>query len=297
MVRVPASRRVAMTRDQSASAVMISGPVPQSRSPPEMKASPMRWLVRPSRAAISCKRPRPCPSGRLAPDAQDAGEMRDGRHRRFSVRPSPSRSGRADGGEPAVGAPDMGRGGGQLQVCAIGRHRVDGQARAAVAVAVDHDDFGPAIAVEIGETGGDILEHLGPRQGDAGNATVGAELDGERVGLDPVAEDGMGVARGGIFVPGGGGALRGVGSGERAFHRRIAPGRGFAGRSREGICKPQGRREERAAGGTGPTAQRVTRRHRGASQICFSGICTTRPSSASETLSWQVRRERSGSGW
>ena len=31
-------------------------------------------------------------------------------------------------------------------------------------------------------------------------------------------------------------------------------------------------------------------------QICFSGICTFSPSSASVTLSWQVRRERAGSG-
>ena len=39
------------------------------------------------------------------------------------------------------------------------------------------------------------------------------------------------------------------------------------------------------------------RRQRGAPhQICFSGICTTSPSSASVTLSWQVRRERAGSG-
>jgi hypothetical protein len=42
-------------------------------------------------------------------------------------------------------------------------------------------------------------------------------------------------------------------------------------------------------------ARQGTRRHR-RSQICFSGICTTSPSSASETLSWQVRRERSVSG-
>ena len=37
-------------------------------------------------------------------------------------------------------------------------------------------------------------------------------------------------------------------------------------------------------------------RQRPLHQICFSGICTTSPSSASLTFSWQVKRERWGSG-
>ena len=61
-------------------------------------------------------------------------------------------------------------------------------------------------------------------------------------------------------------------------------------------------RRPRAAGAT-PAARRGRKAchtragRRGArGQICFSGIFTTSPSSASETFSWQVRRERSASG-
>jgi hypothetical protein len=50
-------RRVATIRDQSALAVIISGPSPQSRMPPVMKASPIRWLVRPVAAAIAVRVP------------------------------------------------------------------------------------------------------------------------------------------------------------------------------------------------------------------------------------------------
>jgi hypothetical protein len=38
-------------------------------------------------------------------------------------------------------------------------------------------------------------------------------------------------------------------------------------------------------------------RQRSTHQICFSGICTRKPSSASDTFSWQVRRDRDGSGF
>ena len=43
------------------------------------------------------------------------------------------------------------------------------------------------------------------------------------------------------------------------------------------------------------TRKRQPKRKR-ADQICFSGIWTTSPSNASDTLIWQVRRERAGSG-
>ena len=53
-----------------------------------------------------------------------------------------------------------------------------------------------------------------------------------------------------------------------------------------------GGRAEDPAGQAGPRAAACPHPR----QICFSGICTRSPSSASETLSWQVRRERTGSG-
>src|SRR6056297_2764165 len=82
-------------------------------------------------------------------------------------------------------------------------------------------------------------------------------VEGKRAIFDSVAEYAMGVARRRVVVAGGGNALSG------------------GGRGREG--EKECRRE--------------------AHQICFSGIWTTRPSRASDTLSWQVRRERAGSGW
>jgi hypothetical protein len=105
----------------------------------------------------------------------------------------------------------------------------------------------------------------------------------------------MGVAGGGILVPrgddaGGTAALR-----EGALHRGTDPG-WLIRRRRKAPAPASHRQDASHAPRADPAhAQQGTRRHR-ASQICFSGICTTSPSSASETLSWQVRRERSGSG-
>jgi hypothetical protein len=163
-------------------------------------------------------------------------------------------------------------------------------------VALHDDDLRPPVTVEIGEAGGEILENLGLGQGDAARDAIGkvVELGGERSGLDRVAEDAMGVAGGRILVPRGDDAGGTIGPGEGALHRGTDPGWLFTGGGGPCPGQPQAGRQPRAAGGPCAKARRGTRRHR--SQICFSGICTTSPSSASVTLSWQVRRERSVSG-
>jgi hypothetical protein len=113
-----------------------------------------------------------------------------------------------------------------------------------------------------------------------------------RVPASTVAEDAMGVAGGRILEPR-----------VRRCRRTAtcpsiaAPIQGGCRRRRRPLPRPAtGRTPATRRGRTLRKARQGTRRHRDAAQICFSGICTTSPSSASETLSWQVRRERSVSG-
>jgi hypothetical protein len=193
--------------------------------------------------------------------------------------------GRADRGKPAVGAADVWRGCEQAEALPVRRMPVDGEARTKVAVALHHDDFDPSVAVEIGEAGGEVLEDLGLGQRHAAGDAIGeiVELGDEGSRLDRVAEDAMGVAGGGILEPGGDDAGGAATLRERALHRGTDPGRLFAGGGDPCPGQPHAQRRAGAAGEPAPRAERGPRRHR--SQICFSGICTTSPSSASVTLS------------
>ena len=56
-------------------------------------------------------------------------------------------------------------------------------------------------------------------------------------------------------------------------------------------CQRQRRAAKEAVQGVFALARRCFH-----NQICFSGICTIKPSMSSLTLIWQVRRERAGSG-
>ena len=95
--------------------------------------------------------------------------------------------------------------------------------------------------------------------------------------LDRVAQDAVGIARGGVGVA----------------------------RRDDDLRRGRQRSRPRPATGTDASSARRARPRHGRArqsprpvrhQICFSGICTTRPSSASVTFSWQVRRDRSGFG-
>jgi hypothetical protein len=222
-----AIRRVATTRDQSALAVIISGPSPQVRMPPVMTGSPRRWLVRPGAAAISVRVPHPAREG--APDPQGAGEVGavdiGDLHAAVTVE-----IGRAQGRASGWRCRYWGVAASETQsVCAMAQP-IDGEPRAEVAVALHDDDLGPAVAVEICEAGGEILEDLGLGQGDPvmqfGKVV---ELGGERAGLDRVAQDAMGVARGRVFVPRGDDAGGTIGPGQRALHRGPIQGGCVAG--------------------------------------------------------------------
>jgi hypothetical protein len=192
----------------------------------------------------------------------------------------------------------MGRGGGETDnVCAwrqAHRRRAVRRGRGGV----DHDDLGPAVAIRSARRGATSSNTSVCGKGDPADAAVGVggELDGKRARFDGIAQRAMSVSRGRVFVPGGDRCLRSLGAGQRAVHRGALPRRCVAGGRAKSARQPQARRETRAAGGHLDKRATADAAPPDLPQICFSGIWTTSPSSASETLSWQVRRDRSGFG-
>ena len=121
---------------------------------------------------------------------------------------------------------------------------IDRKPGAFLQVALDHDRLGPAVAVEIGKARGDVLEDAGGRQGDPAGG-AGLHLQDQRAVFHGIAEHAVIVARGRIVV---------------------------AGADNLGL------------GGTGCGKECRSKHHATRHQICFSGMKTFSPSSASETF-------------
>ena len=125
-------------------------------------------------------------------------------------------------------------------------------------IGLDDDHLGGAIAIHIRKTRSDILEYAGFGEAQD-HPLVIAQPEGQGAPLLGFAKDTMLIAWGRL---------------------------GIAGRD------DLGRGGQRHQAKQRPLEQARPEAH----QICFSGMNTRRPSRVSETLSWQVRRERAGSG-
>jgi hypothetical protein len=215
---------------------------------------------------------------------RDAG----GRHRRFPWRPSPSRSAAPSGAKPAKALADPRGGGERDEVLAFRVTPVDGEAaRPGRSWASTDDDLGPPVTVKVHEAG-----RGSSKTSVSGKVTTGAMPKSRaRRSVPAIARrrDAMSVACVRRHRP----ARHGdSASWEPSYVAETAVCR----RGPLGGRQPKAHHQTRAAGE--PLRQKRDRGRgaTGAAQICFSGIWTTSPSSASETLSWQVRRERSVSG-
>ena len=226
------------------------------------------------------------------PDAQHLGQMRAIDIGNFGVTVAieiacPHR------GKPAVAAADGRRCSDQA-----GAAVVDGEPRAFPPVTLHHDDLRQPVAIHVGETRCDILEDMTVwqrRLGRAGYARIAraAYVDGQHLGVAQRPEHVVGVFVSQFGEPG------------DHFQSRGPRGPGFVSPGSCAVFEPRncnsisqwleaglagtcaGGQQKQRAGGDGP---------REAHQICFSGIWTTRPSSASLTRSWQVSLDRAGSG-
>jgi hypothetical protein len=177
----------------------------------------------------------------------------------MSVRPSPSKSAVAAGLSQRRGCP-AGGGLGRDPPGAVALDD-DGERRAAGGRRAHDEDFGRAVAVEIGEARFEVLEHGALAGGngrgpDRNGAGLGADpgqalslLDHEPARLDPVAEHAVRVIRARLGEKGRERA-RGLAAGGRdRLPRRLGEGRLLPGRGREGqrLHPAADEREDRAA--------------------------------------------------